>query len=137
MFEQLGERLRGTVKKLKGQARISESNIESSLREIRMALLEADVALPVAKEFVAAVKEKALGAEVVASLSPGQALVKIVHDELVRIMGEGEQSLNFSVPAPAAILVAGLQGAGKTTSVAKNCKAIKGKTKKARNASEC
>ncbi|MGD8643286.1 MAG: signal recognition particle protein [Chromatiales bacterium] len=119
MFDNLSERLAGTVKRLRGQARLSEDNIKDTLREVRMALLEADVALPVVKDFVARVKERAIGQEVLQSISPGQALVKIVHDELVGLMGEANETLDLSVQPPAVVLVAGLQGSGKTTSVAK------------------
>jgi signal recognition particle subunit SRP54 len=119
MFENLTERLSHTLKKVTGQARLDEDNIKESLREVRMALLEADVALPVVKEFVEAVKERAIGHEVMSSLSPGQAFVKIVQTELERVIGEKSTGLNLSVQPPAVILVAGLQGAGKTTTVAK------------------
>ncbi|RUM94130.1 MAG: signal recognition particle protein [Thiothrix sp.] len=119
MFESLSERLTTTVKRLRGQARLSEENIQETLREVRMALLEADVALPVVKEFIGRVKERAIGQEVLNSLSPGQALVKIVNDELVAIMGEATEGLDLASQPPAVVLVAGLQGAGKTTSIAK------------------
>ncbi len=119
MFESLSERLTTTVKRLRGQARLSEENIQDTLREVRMALLEADVALPVVKEFIERIKERAVGAEVLNSLSPGQAFVKIVNDELVSIMGEATEGLDLASQPPAVVLVAGLQGAGKTTSIAK------------------
>ena len=119
MFESLSERLTTTVKRLRGQARLSEENIQDTLREVRMALLEADVALPVVKAFIERIKERAVGAEVLNSLSPGQAFVKIVNDELVAIMGEATEGLNLASQPPAVVLVAGLQGAGKTTSIAK------------------
>ena len=119
MFESLSERLTTTVKRLRGQARLSEENIQDTLREVRMALLEADVALPVVKEFIERIKERAVGAEVLNSLSPGQAFVKIVNDELVAIMGEATEGLDLASQPPAVVLVAGLQGAGKTTSIAK------------------
>ncbi len=119
MFDNLSERLQGTIKRLRGQGRITDENMREAMREVRMALLEADVALPVAKAFVEDVKEKASGKEVLTSLSPGQAVVKIVHDELVHLMGDENDQLNLSVRPPAVILMAGLQGAGKTTTVAK------------------
>ena len=119
MFESLSERLTTTVKRLRGQARLTEENIQDTLREVRMALLEADVALPVVKEFIERIKERAVGAEVLNSLSPGQAFVKIVNDELVAIMGEATEGLDLASQPPAVVLVAGLQGAGKTTSIAK------------------
>lgn len=119
MFNNLSERLDGVVRRLRGQGRLTEENIQDSLREVRMALLEADVALPVVREFVKDVKERALGEEVKKSLTPGQAFVKIVKDELVRMMGEENDALDLSVRPPAVVMVAGLQGAGKTTSVAK------------------
>ena len=119
MFESLSERLTTTVKRLRGQARLTEENIQDTLREVRMALLEADVALPVVKEFIERIKERAVGAEVLSSLSPGQAFVKIVNDELVAIMGEATEDLDLASQPPAVVLVAGLQGAGKTTSIAK------------------
>ncbi len=119
MFENLTERLGQTLNRLRGQGRITEDNIKESLREIRMALLEADVALPVVRELVEAIKDKAVGTEVLKSLTPGQTLVKVVHDELIRLMGGANESLNLAQQPPAVVLVAGLQGAGKTTSVAK------------------
>ena len=119
MFDNLTDRLTGTLKKIKGQGRLTESNIKDTLREVRMALLEADVALPVVTEFIERVKEGALGEEVKTSLTPGQALTKIVQDELVKVMGEPNEGLNLRANPPAIILMAGLQGAGKTTTVAK------------------
>jgi len=119
MFQNLSERLDGVMKRLRGQGRLTEENVQDSLREVRMALLEADVALPVVRDFIRDVKERALGEEVKRSLTPGQAFVKIVKDELVRVMGEANDSLDLSVRPPAVVMVAGLQGAGKTTSVAK------------------
>lgn len=115
----LTDRLSRLVKTMRGQARITESNVQDMLREVRMALLEADVALPVVRDFIARVKEKALGEEVVGSLSPGQALVGIVNRELAATMGEGVADLNLAAQPPAVILMAGLQGAGKTTTTAK------------------
>jgi signal recognition particle subunit SRP54 len=119
MFENLSERLSRTVKKLRGQGRLTEDNIKDTLREIRMALLEADVALPVVRSFIDQVREKALGADVLNSLSPGQALVKIVNDELIEVMGASTDTLNLNTKPPVVILLAGLQGAGKTTTVGK------------------
>ena len=122
MASALSERLSRLVKSMRGQARITESNIQDMLREVRMALLEADVALPVVRDFIARVKERALGAEVATSLTPGQVLVSIVHKELAATMGEGVADLNLATQPPAIILMAGLQGAGKTTTTAKLAK---------------
>jgi signal recognition particle subunit SRP54 len=118
------------VKTMRGQARITESNVQDMLREVRMALLEADVALPVVRDFIARVKDKALGAEVVGSLTPGQALVGIVNRELAATMGEGVADINLAAQPPAVILMAGLQGAGKTTTTAKLAKHLIEKRKK-------
>lgn len=125
MLDSLTERLARTFKNIRGQGRLTEDNIKDTLREVRMALLEADVALPVVKEFVEQVRTQALGQEVMLSLSPGQAFVKVVNDELVRIMGESCAELNLATQPPAVILMAGLQGAGKTTSVAKLARWLK------------
>ncbi|MEW6695381.1 MAG: signal recognition particle protein [Pseudomonadota bacterium] len=122
MASALTEKLSRLVKQVRGQARITESNVQDMLREVRMALLEADVALPVVRDFIARVKDKALGQEVVGSLTPGQALVGIIHCELAATMGEGVADLNLAVQPPAVILMAGLQGAGKTTTTAKLAK---------------
>jgi len=119
MFDNLTDRLSDTLKKLKGQARLTEDNIKESLREVRMALLEADVALPVVTDFIERVKIGALGQDVQSSLTPGQAMIKLVQAELVKVMGEANESLNLKAVPPAIILLAGLQGAGKTTTVAK------------------
>lgn len=119
MFENLTERLSRTLKGLRGQGRLTEDNVKETLREVRMALLEADVALPVVKAFVDRVRERAVGQEVMQSLTPGQALVKVVNDELVGVMGEANDGLNLATTPPAVILMAGLQGSGKTTTVAK------------------
>jgi signal recognition particle subunit SRP54 len=119
MASNLSERLSRLVKTMRGQARITEENVQDMLREVRMALLEADVALPVVRDFIARVKGRALGAEVAGSLSPGQALVGIVHRELAATMGEGVADLDLATQPPAVILMAGLQGAGKTTTTAK------------------
>lgn len=119
MFDSLTERLGRTIKNLRGQGRLTEDNIKETLREVRVALLEADVALPVVRQLVDRVREKALGQEVLSSLSPGQAFIKVVNDELVSVMGAETEPLNLSTQPPAVILMAGLQGAGKTTTVGK------------------
>jgi signal recognition particle subunit SRP54 len=119
MFDNLTDRLSRTIRNLRGQGRLSEDNIKDALRDVRMALLEADVALPVVKEFIDRVRERASGQEVLKSLSPGQMLVKVVNQELVHMMGEANDGLNLNVRPPALILMAGLQGSGKTTSTAK------------------
>ncbi len=125
MFDTLSDRLRATVKNLRGQARLTEENIEEALREVRRALLEADVALPVARSFIESVREKAVGTEVSQSLSPGQVVIKVVHDELVELMGSTNAALDLSTRPPAVILMAGLQGSGKTTTVAKLARILK------------
>jgi signal recognition particle subunit SRP54 len=125
MFDNLTERLNASLKKIRGQGRLTETNIQDTLREVRMALLEADVALPVVKDFVDHVKERALGVEVGKSLTPGQAMVKIVHEELKTIMGKAVEKLSLATQPPAVILMAGLQGAGKTTTVAKLARWLK------------
>ncbi|MGB1334035.1 MAG: signal recognition particle protein [Porticoccaceae bacterium] len=119
MFENLSDRLSQSLKKISGKASLSESNIQDTLREVRVALLEADVALPVVKDFIELVKQRAVGREVSSSLNPGQQFLKIVQAELESVMGEKNESLNLNAQPPAVILMAGLQGAGKTTSVAK------------------
>ncbi|NNM50594.1 MAG: signal recognition particle protein, partial [Pseudomonadales bacterium] len=129
MFENLTERLTHSLRAVAGGGRLNEDNIKDTLREVRMALLEADVALPVVKDFVDKVRSEALGQEILKSLAPGQAFVKIVHDELVRIMGEANASLNLSTTPPAIVLMAGLQGAGKTTTVAKLARYLKDQKK--------
>jgi signal recognition particle subunit SRP54 len=130
MASTLSDRLSRLVKTMRGQARITEANVADMLREVRMALLEADVALPVVRDFIARVKDKALGTEVVGSLNPGQALVGVVHKELSRTMGEGVSDLNLATQPPAVILMAGLQGAGKTTTTAKLAKHLIERRKK-------
>jgi len=130
MFDSLSERLGHSLRVITGQGRLTEDNIKDTLREVRMALLEADVALPVVKAFVDQVREKALGQEVLASINPGQAFVKIVHDELVAVMGAANEDLKLNVVPPAVILMAGLQGAGKTTTVAKLARFLKERQKK-------
>ncbi|HSF77559.1 MAG TPA: signal recognition particle protein [Steroidobacteraceae bacterium] len=119
MFETLTDRLSRAVDTLRGRGRLSDENIADTLRQVRLALLEADVAVPVVKSFTDAVKARAVGAEVSRSLTPGQAFVKIIHDELVRVMGEPAQGLNLRAQPPVIVLLAGLQGAGKTTTAAK------------------
>ncbi|AEV25722.1 signal recognition particle protein [Azospira oryzae PS] len=130
MLDNLTQRLAGVMKTLRGEARLTESNISDALREVRLALLEADVALPVIKDFIAAVKEKALGEEVIGSLTPGQALIGVVHKEMTQLMGGANAALNLATQPPAVILMAGLQGAGKTTTVGKLAKLLKETQKK-------
>ena len=130
MLDNLTQRLARVMKTLRGEARLTEENITDALREVRLALLEADVALPAVKEFIAAVKEKAVGEEVIGSLSPGQALIGVVHRELTRIMGEAHDGLNLATQPPAIVLMAGLQGAGKTTTVGKLGKLLRETQKK-------
>ena len=119
MFDKLSARLSAVVEGLRGRGRLTEENIGDTLRQVRMALLEADVALPVVKEFIDAVKARAIGLEIHKSLTPGQALVRVIHEELVRVMGEGVRPINLRTQPPAIVLLAGLQGAGKTTTAAK------------------
>jgi signal recognition particle subunit SRP54 len=119
VFDKLSSRLSAVVEGLRGRGRLTEENIGDTLRQVRMALLEADVALPVVKEFIDSVKARAVGLEIIKSLTPGQALVRVIHEELVRVMGEGVRPLNLRTQPPAIILLAGLQGAGKTTTAAK------------------
>ncbi|MFT5712314.1 MAG: signal recognition particle subunit SRP54 [Glaciecola sp.] len=130
MFQNLSDRLGQTLKNISGKGRITEDNIKETLREVRMALLEADVALPVIKDFVERVKERSVGIEVSKSLNPGQMLIKIVQGELETIMGSENEGLNLAATPPAVILMAGLQGAGKTTSVGKLAKYLKERDKK-------
>ena len=125
MFENLSERLRRTLKDLRGQGRLTEDNIKDALREVRMALLEADVALPVVRDFIARVRERAVGREVMQSLTPGQVLVKIVNEELIQVMGAANEELDLRAQPPAVVLMAGLQGSGKTTSSAKLARWLK------------
>lgn len=129
MFNNLSERLTRVLKNLSGKGRITEENIKETLRDVRMALLEADVALPTVKQFVEHIQEKAVGVDVMESLTPGQALIKIVHDELVTLMGEHCDELNLQTQPPAIILMAGLQGSGKTTTVAKLARLLKNQKK--------
>ena len=130
MFENLSDRLSQSLKKISGKASLSESNIQETLREVRVALLEADVALPVVKDFIELVKQRAVGTEVSSSLNPGQQFLKIVQAELESVMGEKNESLNLNAQPPAVILMAGLQGAGKTTSVAKLARYLTEREKK-------
>ncbi|WFF39411.1 signal recognition particle protein [Moraxella nasibovis] len=130
MFDTLTERLSGSLRNITGSSQLTEDNIKDTLREVRMALLEADVALPVAREFVAKVKEQALGQEVLKELQPGQAFVKIVYDELTEMMGSANQSLEMTGKPPVVYLLAGLQGAGKTTTAGKLAKFLQEKQKK-------
>ncbi|MCK9534403.1 MAG: signal recognition particle protein [Pseudomonas sp.] len=130
MFDNLSDRLAQTLRHVTGKARLSEDNIKDTLREVRMALLEADVALPVVKDFVNSIRDRAIGVEVSRSLSPGQAFIKIVQAELERLMGEANEDLALNATPPAVILMAGLQGAGKTTTVAKLARFLKERKKK-------
>ncbi|HDR1427695.1 TPA: signal recognition particle receptor subunit alpha, partial [Pasteurella multocida] len=130
MFENLSDRLSKTLRNISGRGRLTDDNIKETLREVRMALLEADVALPVVRDFINKVKERAIGVEVNKSLTPGQEFVKIVQAELEAAMGEANESLHLSTQPPAVILMAGLQGAGKTTSVGKLAKFLKERHKK-------
>lgn len=130
MLENLTGRLQGVIKNLRGQARLTEDNIADAMREVRMALLEADVALPVVKDFIARVKERAQGKEVLQSLTPGQAVIEVVNDQLTELMGKANVGLNLAAVPPAVILMAGLQGSGKTTSSAKLGKLLKEQKKK-------
>ncbi|MDP2786889.1 MAG: signal recognition particle protein [Pseudomonadota bacterium] len=130
MFDNLTDRLSRVVKNLRGQGRLTEANVQDALREVRVALLEADVALPVVRDFIAKVKERALGQEVLTSLTPGQVLIGIVHKELTALMGEQAAPLSFACQPPAVFLMAGLQGAGKTTSTGKLVRVIREAGKK-------
>lgn len=130
MLENLTGRLQGVIKNLRGQARLTEDNIADAMREVRMALLEADVALPVVKDFIARVKERANGREVLQSLTPGQAVIEVVNEELTELMGKANVGLNLAAVPPVVILMAGLQGAGKTTTSGKLAKLLKEQKKK-------
>ncbi len=127
MFENLSERLESTFKRLRGKGKLTQSDVEKGLREVRLALLEADVHFRVVKDFINRVKERALGAEVMESLTPAQQLIKIVHEELVHTLGDEAVPLNLTGPRPIPILLVGLQGSGKTTSAAKLAKFLKKK----------
>ena len=130
MFDNLSGRLAGVMKQLRGQARLTEENIQDTLRDVRMALLEADVALPVVRDFIAHVKTRAQGREVIGNLTPGQALIQVVHEELAALMGTSQAGLNLATTPPAVILMAGLQGAGKTTTCGKLARLLKEQKKK-------
>jgi signal recognition particle subunit SRP54 len=130
MLDALTQRLSSVVKTLRGHSRLTEDNVQEMLREVRLALLDADAGVPVVKDFIARVKEKALGQEVAGSLTPGQALVGVVHEELVALMGGANSALSFATTPPAVILLAGLQGAGKTTSAGKLARLLKNSAKK-------
>lgn len=130
MLDNLTQRLARVMKTLRGEARLTEDNIADALREVRLALLEADVALPAVKALISAVREKAVGQEVIGSLSPGQALIGVVHQELTKLMGEAHTGLNLATQPPAIVLMAGLQGAGKTTTVGKLAKLLRETQKK-------
>ena len=134
MFDQLTDRFARIVKEVRGQARLTEANTQEMLREVRLALLEADVALPVVRDFVGRVRDKALGQDVLGSLTPGQALVGVVHQELAALMGAGlparDRELNLATQPPAVILLAGLQGAGKTTTTGKLGRWLKSERRK-------
>ncbi len=130
MFDKLTERLQGVIENLRGRGRLTEENISDTLRQVRMALLEADVALPVVKTFIETIRGKVVGMEVEKSLTPGQSLIKIIHDELIALMGEGVRPINLRAQPPVVILLAGLQGAGKTTSAGKLAKWLTEKERK-------
>ena len=130
MFESLSQRLSSTIERLRGRARLTEANIRESLREVRIALLEADVALPVVQALIQRIQVRAVGQEVLKSLTPGQALVRVVRDELTAVMGTANTELNLNTPPPAVVLMAGLQGSGKTTTVGKLAKFLKDRKKK-------
>ena len=127
MFENLTDRLEGVFKKLRGHGKISEENIKESMREVRMALLEADVNFQVVKKFIAAVTDKAVGLEVSRALSPGQQIIKIVHDELISLLGGNTENLRLDGQQPVTIMMAGLQGSGKTTTSGKLARMLKSK----------
>lgn len=130
MFKNLSDRLGQTLDRIRGQGRLTEDNIKETLREIRMALLEADVALPVVRDFIDSIREKATGENVLKSLTPGQTLVKLVNDELIHLMGDANERLDLSTQPPAVVLMAGLQGSGKTTSVGKLSRYLREREKK-------
>jgi signal recognition particle subunit SRP54 len=130
MFDGLSDRLAKTAQRLRGQGRLTEQNIQDALREVRMALLEADVALPVVRTFIDDVKQRAMGEEVLTSLTPGQVFISIVQQEMIRVMGEANERLDLATQPPAVILMAGLQGAGKTTTVAKLARLLQEREKK-------
>ncbi|MFN2365952.1 MAG: signal recognition particle receptor subunit alpha, partial [Desulfurivibrionaceae bacterium] len=119
MFENLSDRLNSTLKKLRGHGKLTDSNIKEAMDEVRLALLEADVNYQVVKDFIATVSEKAVGSEVLSSLAPGQQVVKIVHQQLIELLGGTTEGLDLKGPQPAVIMLVGLQGSGKTTTSAK------------------
>src|SRR5207253_9218090 len=134
MFDTLGSRLNEAFDRLRGRGALGEDDVAAAMREIRIALLEADVALPVVRDFIAAVREKAVGQDVVRSVTPGQMVVKIVHDHLVQVLGGDEprgaaDGLDLNAPAPVAVMLVGLQGSGKTTTAAKIAKRLKDRTR--------
>ena len=129
MFDSLTDKLGSVFNKITSRGVLNEKDIDEAMREIRIALLEADVALPVVKDFIAKVKEQALGEKVVRSIQPGQMVVKIVHEELIKVLGSDESALNFNTVPPAVILMSGLQGSGKTTTSAKLAKLLAKKRK--------
>jgi len=137
MFDNLSERLTQSLNRLRGRGRLTEDNIKDTLREVRMALLEADVALPVAREFIENIRERAVGQAVMKSLTPGQELIRIVRNQLIGLLGEANEGLNLNVPPPAVLLVAGLQGSGKTTTVAKLARWLKERNKKSVLVASC
>ncbi len=130
MFDQLGEKIQSTFKKLTGKGKLSDKDIDDALKEIRMALLEADVNYKVVKSFLALIKEKAMGSDVMKSLTPGQQVIKIVHDELTDLLGTSAKDIKYSGQMPTVIMLAGVQGSGKTTSAGKLADFIKKKNKK-------
>ena len=119
MFESLSERLSGILDKLTGRGALSEADVNEAMREVRRALIEADVALPVVRSFTDKVRSRAVGADVVKSITPGQMVIKIVHDQLVEMLGSDADPIDINAPAPVAIMMVGLQGSGKTTTTAK------------------
>jgi signal recognition particle subunit SRP54 len=137
MFDNLTQRLTQSLNRLRGRGRLTEANIKETLREVRMALLEADVALPVAREFIENIRERAVGQAVMKSLTPGQELIRIVRDQLIRLLGEANEGLNLNVPPPVVLLVAGLQGSGKTTTVAKLARWLKERSEKSVLVASC
>lgn len=137
MFDNLTQRLTDSLNRLRGRGRLTEDNIRDTLREVRLALLEADVALPVAREFIENIRVRALGQAVMKSLTPGQELIRIVRDQLIALLGEANEELNFNVPPPAVLLVAGLQGSGKTTTVAKLARWLKERNRKSVLVASC
>ena len=130
MFEALSDKLTAVFNKITSRGVLSEDDINTAMREIRVALLEADVSLPVVKDFIAHVKEQALGEKVVRSIQPGQMVIKIVHDELLKLLSSEGENLNLNAPSPVCVLMVGLQGSGKTTTSAKIAKRLSAKQKK-------